>query len=161
MRAARMDLGKMRIGGSARGCAGLRVAGAALACFGCAASTKTTTSDFDPQGNPGTSYSVQSTLVSKDRAQLDHARELARGGDYGGAIQILGGLASKHDMDSKLRQDVLLTLGEMHGSTFNPAPDYDKGTAALQQLLSEFPKTEYRERAESLLAEYAKHRAQE
>jgi hypothetical protein len=156
-----MGFSTLRIGGRTRACAGVGVACAALAWLGCAASTKTTTSDFDPQGNPGSSYSVQSTLVSKDRSQLDRARQLARDGDYDGAIQILIGLASKHDMDSKLRQDVLLTLGEMHGSTFNPAPDYDKGTAALQQLLSEFPQTEYRERAEALLAEYAKHRAKE
>jgi hypothetical protein len=159
MRATRASIGERQAASCARAGACVGFACAALAWFGCAASTKTTTSDFDPQGSPGSSYSVQSTLVSKDRAQLDHARELARGGDYGGAFQILNGLANKHDMDSKLRQDVLLTLGEMHGSALNPAPDYDKGTAVLQQLLSEYPKTEYRERAESLLAQYAKHRA--
>jgi len=149
---------RSRAGATARSAAkSAWLACAALLVAGCAARTQTTTKDFDPQGNPGESYTVQSTFISKDRAALDRARELARAGDYGGAIQVLDGLYAKRDLDPKMRQEVLLGLGEMHGAALNLARDYGKATAYLQELLAIYPKTEYRQRAEELLAEYAKH----
>src|SRR5512139_3724113 len=92
-----------------RPAAGL-VLGATL--VGCSVQTRTETHEYDEQGRPTDGYSVQATVVGKEKAQLDRARTLARNGDYAGAIATLTPLHGRRDLDPQLQQDILLTLGE-------------------------------------------------
>src|SRR5262245_37528746 len=130
--------------------------GAAAALFlvastGCGVHSRTEMSDFDKEGRPGDNYSVQTTIVGKEKAQLENARSLARNGDYPAAISLLEPLHARHDLDAKLRQEILLTLGEMYGAPLNAQKDYAKGRACLEELLKDFPDSEHADRARKLL----------
>ena len=59
-------------------------------------------------------------------------------------------------VDPELRQDVLLSLGTMHGAWRNALKDYDKGLRYLRELLAEFPDTPHRERASAMMDTYTK-----
>ena len=122
-----------------------------VAGTGCGVHSQTQMSDFDEQGQRADNYSVQTTIVGKEKAQLDNARTLARSGDYPGAISLLEPLHTRHDLDAKLRQEILLTLGEMYGAPLNAQRDYAKGRACLEELLKDYPDSEHADRARKLL----------
>ena len=122
-----------------------------VASTGCGVHSQTQMSDFDEQGRRADNYSVQATLVGKEKAQLENARNLARGGDYPGAISMLEPLHARHDLDAKLRQEILLTLGEMYGAPLNAQRDYAKGRVCLEELLKDYPDSEHADRARKLL----------
>ena len=121
------------------------------ACVGCSVSTRTQTQEYDETGRPADGYSVQATLVGKERSQLDRARGLARDGDYAGAIATLTPLHGRRDIDPKLQQEILLTLGEMHAAPLNAQRDYDKARSYIEELLRDHPDSEHAERARKLL----------
>ncbi len=122
-----------------------------VASTGCGVHTQTQRSDFDEQGRRADNYSVQATIVGKEKAQLENARTLARSGDYPGAIALLEPLHARHDLDAKLRQEILLTLGEMYGAPLNAQRDYAKGRTCLEELLKDYPDSEHADRARKLL----------
>jgi len=126
------------------------------ALVGCGVQTRTATHDYDEQGRPTDGYSVQATVVGKEKAQLDRARTLARNGDYAGAIATLTPLHGRRDLDPKLQQDILLTLGEMHASPLNVQRDDAKARLYLEELLRDHPDSEHADRARKLLDEVSR-----
>ncbi|UCE03699.1 MAG: tetratricopeptide repeat protein [Candidatus Latescibacterota bacterium] len=127
-----------------------------LVAAACGSRSSTSMGEFDETGRPGGTYSVSTSIVSQETAQMDAARALERQGDYDGAIEALEGLYSKSDLDPQLREEVLLKLGELYGSWMNANRDYEKASHYLRQLLSEFPDTQHRERVTEMLTQYAK-----
>lgn len=119
--------------------------------LGCGLRTRTETRDYDEQGRRADGYSVQATVVGKERAQLDTARALARVGDYAAAITALTPLHGRRDLDPELQQDILLTLGEMHAAPLNAHRDYAKSRQYLEELVRDHPDSEHADRARKLL----------
>lgn len=124
-----------------------------LLLLGCGVSTRTTIRD-GRAGDLEPGYSVEASLVGKDRSQLERARTLAREGDYPGGIALLEELHER-PLDTKLRREVLLTLGEMYGAPLNPHTDFSRATAYLEELLATAPDPELAERARRLLEQYS------
>ena len=128
---------------------GMVVLGAAV--LGCGVQTRTESHDYDETGRPADSYSVQATVIGKERAQLDRARALARDGDYANAIATLTPLHGRRDLDAKLQADILLALGEMHAAPLNAQRDDAKARLYLEELLRDHPDSEHADRARKLL----------
>ena len=133
--------------------------GAALALAvtaACAVRVDTEHSDFDEYGDPRKTQRVETSLVSHERATLERAQALARDGQYGEAIALLEPLYAKQALDDALREDVLFSLGEMHGAWLNTHKDYDKALAYLRELVADYPATKHRERATEMMSTYEK-----
>lgn len=125
---------------------------------GCAARVETEHSDYDEFGDRRDTHSIETSLVSRDNADLQRAQTLARDGNYREAIAILEGLHAQTGLKPELRQDVLLALGAMYGDWRNGLKDYDKGLRYLRELLADFPETPHRERAIAMMETYEKAR---
>lgn len=117
----------------------------------CSASTRTETTDFDETGRRADGYKVSATIVSKDKAQLDRARSLARAGDYEAAIDIAESLQRDSGVDAELKPEILLVLSELYGAPLNPRRDTDTADRLLRQLLAEYPDSMQAETARQLL----------
>jgi len=114
---------------------------AALLLTSCA-STSTTTREED---GTNTSFSFHGSGAEKDIAQ---ARQLRVDGQYAEAASLLLGVYKSPANESKFREEALLELSQVESYLLNPSRDYDKALGYLEQLLEEFPETEYRDEAE-------------
>ena len=137
-----------------RHCIRFPVALSFLLLQGCGVSTRTTIRD-EGGGNLEPGYSVEASIVGKDRSQLERARALARDGDYAGGIALLEALEER-PLDTKLRREVLLALGEMYGAPLNPQPDFARASFYLEELLATDPDPELAERVRRLLEQYSR-----
>lgn len=126
----------------------------AAALAACAARSTTTKSDYDETGRPSSGYSVQATVVGKERARIDEALTLVRSGDYASGIAILEAMHRDPDLADSWREEVLIELGELHGMPLNPQRDPRKAATYLEELLARYPESKYAERAHELLKTY-------
>lgn len=114
----------------------------ALLLLSSCASTSTTTREED---GTNTSFSFHGSGAEKDIAQ---ARQLRVDGQYAEAATVLLGVYKSPNNESKFREEALLELSQVEAYLLNPSRDYDKALGYLEQLLEEFPDTEYRDEAE-------------
>ncbi|NIW25607.1 MAG: hypothetical protein GWN29_14125 [Gammaproteobacteria bacterium] len=128
---------------------------------GCAVRSDRQQSGFNEFGDRRESYSTQVSFVSQETADLDKAYALARAGEFLDAIKLLETVRARPGLEPELHQDVLLALGQMHGAWRNAHKDYDKGLAALRDLLARYPDTAHRERANEMMAAYEKAQEQQ
>lgn len=93
--------------------------------------------------------SMETTLVtSPHEAKLERGRQAAREGDFDLATEYFLTVYREAGVESKHREGALLQLAVVYSDLLNPKKDYGKALEYLEELLSTYPKSEYRKEAE-------------
>ena len=127
-----------------------------LALTSCAVRVDREQTDYDQFGDRRDTYSTQASFIGQETADLEKAHALAREGKFADAIRLLEGVRARTDLDPETRQDVLLSLAQMHGAWRNAHKDYARGLTYLRELLAQYPDTAHRERATQMMETYEK-----
>jgi len=106
------------------------------------ASTSSTTREED---GTNTSFSFHGSGAEADIAK---ARQLRVDGQYNEAATLLLSVYKSPANESQFREEALFEVSQVHSYLLNSAKDYDKALGYLEQLLDEFPETEFRDEAE-------------
>lgn len=76
--------------------------------------------------------------------QLKYAKQFLGEGDFETAIELFLKIYENTKIDSKIRQEALLNLGNIYSNVLYTGKDYEKALYYLESLLNEFPETEFR-----------------
>lgn len=81
--------------------------------------------------------------------QIEYAKNLSKQGKYEKAIKIYLDIYNNKDVESEYQEEALFNIGLVYSNVFNYKKDFKKSIFYLEKLLEEFPKTKFREKAET------------
>jgi outer membrane protein assembly factor BamD (BamD/ComL family) len=96
----------------------------------------------------------RSTSVTTDRNQalLEQGRQARADGRWGEAFEDFRGVAENTDAKPEYRQQALYELGLAYSDLLNPSKDFDQAIGSLTRLVSEYPDSPLRGKAEDQIA---------
>jgi outer membrane protein assembly factor BamD (BamD/ComL family) len=83
-----------------------------------------------------------------EEATLDYAADLLRSQKYAEATKAYQSVLDQESAEAQYREQALLGLAQVHSSLLNPQKDFSLALSLLQRLVSEYPQSALRERAE-------------
>jgi outer membrane protein assembly factor BamD (BamD/ComL family) len=88
------------------------------------------------------------TGVDKNSSEykLEEARITLSKGDFHSAVDLYLNLYNDKTVDSVYREEAMFNLGMMYSDAADSIEDYEIAIKYLQQLSSDFPKTQYKEK---------------
>ncbi len=123
-----------------------------VSSFACYAGRTVETHEPDRPGEPRT---TRSTEIHTDRneARIEEGRLALIDGAYDDAHEAFLRVYTDRSAKPEWRSTALYELGRVHSHLLNPQKDYEKARSYLETLVSEFPDSDRREDAESLMQE--------